>query len=195
MLYFDFVKINYSTSINKKVLISLIKAGCFSNLGYNEPTLINNIDNIINYAELSKDAGMLELSPPELIIYDDYSKEELLTNQVSIFGFYLSEHPTNIYRNLNDIETRKIPHYYDKNISLILLVERIKEITTKKNDTMAFVTASDEFGQISLTLFPKIYKQYSDISKGDIIRIRGLVEKRFDKYQVIVNNLKILKKQ
>lgn len=193
--FVDFVKINYSTSINKKVLISLIKAGCFSNLGYNEPTLINNIDNIINYAELSKDAGMLELSPPELIIYDDYSKEELLTNQVSIFGFYLSEHPTNIYRNLNDIETRKIPHYYDKNISLILLVERIKEITTKKNDTMAFVTASDEFGQISLTLFPKIYKQYSDISKGDIIRIRGLVEKRFDKYQVIVNNLKILKKQ
>lgn len=193
--FVDFVKINYSTSINKKVLISLIKAGCFSNLGYNEPTLINNIDNVINYAELSKDAGMLELSPPKLIIYDDYSKEELLTNQVSIFGFYLSEHPTNIYRNLNDIETRKIPHYYDKNISLILLVERIKEITTKKNDTMAFVTASDEFGQISLTLFPKIYKQYSDISKGDIIRIRGLVEKRFDKYQVIVNNLKILKKQ
>ena len=77
----------------------------------------------------------------------------------------------------------------------MILVERIKEITTKKNDTMAFVTASDEFGQISLTLFPKIYKQYSDISKGDIVRIRGLVEKRFDKYQVIVNNLKILKKQ
>lgn len=188
----DFVKRNYSTSINKKVLISLINAGCFSDLGYNEKTLINNLDNIINYAELTKDAGMLELTPPELVTYEDYSKEEIITNQLSTFGFYLSEHPTNIYRQQNDIETKNIPLYFDKNISIIGLIDNIKEITTKNNDIMAFVNISDEFGQISLTLFPKNYKKYNNINKKNIIRVYGRVERRYDKYQVIVNSLKIL---
>ena len=33
-----------------------------------------------------------------------------------------------------------------------------KEILTKKNDVMAFLKASDEYKQIDLTLFPKIYQ-------------------------------------
>ena len=193
--FINFVTRNYNTTINKKVLISLIKSGCFSNLGYNENTLINNLDNIINYAEIQKDAGILELTPPELIKYKDFDKEELISNQLEIFGFYLSEHPTNMYREKTDIETKNIQKYFDKNINLILLIDNIKEITTKKNDIMAFVTASDEFGQVSLTLFPKTYKQYNSINKKDIIRVFGHVEKRFDKYQIIVNNLKIIEQK
>lgn len=191
--FIDFVKRNYSTSINKKVLISLIKAGCFENLGYNENTLINNLDNIINYAEIIKDAGMIELTPPELIPYEDLTKEEKINNQQLVFGFYLSEHPVNIYRQQNDIETKNINMYYNRNISLVLMIDSIKEITTKNNDIMAFINAQDEFGQISLTLFPKTYKQYNnDINRKDIIRVFGRVERRYDKYQVIVNSLKIL---
>lgn len=193
--FIDFVKRNYSTSINKKILISLINAGCFSNLGYNEKTLINNLDNIINYAELAKDAGMLELTPPELIPYEDYSKIEIISNQLSVFGFYLSEHPTNMYRNTTDIETKNISLYFDKNISLVVMIDTIKEITTKNNDIMSFINASDEFGQISLTLFPKTYKQYNNINKKDIIRVFGHVERRYDKYQIIVNSLKKLERK
>ena len=76
--FIDFVIRNYSVGINKKVLINLIKAGCFNSFGINEKTLLNNLDNIINYAELSKDAGMIELSPPNLIPYEDYTKEEII---------------------------------------------------------------------------------------------------------------------
>ena len=136
---------------------------------------------------------MLELSPPELISYEDYTKEEIIDNQLSIFGFYLSEHPTNIYKTPTDIETKNISNYFNKNISLTLVIDNIKEVTTKKNDIMAFITASDEFGSISLTMFPKIYKEYSNIKKRDIIKVYGHVEKRYDKYQIIVNSLKILK--
>ena len=188
----NFVKRNYSTGINKKVLISLINAGCFNNLGYNERTLICNLDNIINYAELAKDAGMLEISPPELLKEPDYTNEEVINNQLSTFGFYLSAHPTNNKRIPTDIETKNINLYYNKNINLILMIYNIKEVTTKNNDIMAFITASDEFGTISLTIFPKTYRQYNNISKKDIIRVYGHVEKRYDKYQIIVNSLKVL---
>ena len=76
---------------------------------------------------------------------------------------------------------------------MVLLIDKIKEVTTKNNDIMAFLTASDEFGSISLTLFPKTYKQYNDIKRKNIIKIKGHVEKRYDKYQVVVNILKVLK--
>lgn len=190
----DFVIRNYSTGINKKVLINLIKAGCFNSFGINELTLINNLDNIINYADLSKDAGLIELSPPNLIEYPDYTKEEIIDNQLNVFGFYLSNHPVNMYKTATDIDTRNIDQYFDKNISLVLIVEQIKEVTTKKNDTMAFVTGADEYGQISVTLFPKTYKTYNNLSKKDIIRVYGRIEKRYDQYQLVANSIKILTK-
>ena len=65
----------------------------------------------------------------------------------------------------------------------------IKEVITKKNDVMAFVKASDEYKQIDLTLFPKIYLEHKNIEIYDIIKIYGKVEKRFDNYQIIVSKL------
>ena len=193
--FMDFVCRNYSTTINKKTIISLIKSGAFNVFGKNEKTLINNLDNIINYAEIIKDAGMIELEPPELIDYENDTDEEIISNQLETFGFYLSDHPTNIYKDTKDISTKDINKYYDKFITMTLLIDRIKEVTTKNNDIMAFITASDEFGIVSLTLFPKTYKQYNNIKKKDIIRIKGKVERRYDKYQIIVNDLKLLNKK
>lgn len=193
--FVDFVTRTYSVGINKKVLINLIKAGCFNSFGINEKTLLGNLDNIINYAELSKDAGMIALSPPSLVPYEDYTKEELIDNQLTVFGFYLSNHPTNIYKNASDPDTRYVEQYFDKTISLVLVIDQIKEVTTKKNDIMAFITASDEYGQISLTMFPKTYKSYNNINKKDIIRIYGRVERRFDQYQIVINSLKILEQK
>ena len=69
-------------------------------------------------------------------------------------------------------------------------VSEIEQLAAVYNEILA---ASDEYGTVSLTMFPKTYKEYNDINKKNIIRIFGRVEKRFDKYQIIVNSLKILK--
>ena len=60
---------------------------------------------------------------------------------------------------------------------------------------MAFITGTDEYSSISLTMFPKTYKQYNNIKKYDVIKVIGKVERRFDKYQIIVNSLSILNKE
>ena len=191
--FVDFVVRTYSKSIGKKTLEVLINANCFRNLGYNRKTLINNLDNIINYAELSQDVGMLELVKPEIEFYEEYTNEELLEIQLSTFGFYLSNHPVSKYRSKFDVSTTQIKQYFDKTITMTLLVKKIKEVTTKNNDIMAFFTAEDEYGKVSLTLFPRMYKECKNTKEYDIINIQGRVEKRFDTYQVIVNNLKIVK--
>ena len=71
----------------------------------------------------------------------------------------------------------------------IIPVNNIKEIVTKKNDVMAFIKASDEYKQIDLTLFPKIYKENKNLEVYNIVKIYGKVEKRFDNYQIIVSKI------
>ncbi len=190
----DFVVRLYNKGIGPKIITSLIQAGCFNNLGYNRKTLIENLDNIINYAEISKDIGMVDLPEPVIEVYEEYTLEELLNIQYNTFGFYISNHPVTKYRENSDITTQNVKNYYDKRITMTVLVSRIKELTTKKNDVMAFITGKDEYGEISLTMFPNEYKTCPKIKNYDIIRLTGKVEKRYDTYQIIINDLKVLNK-
>ena len=54
---------------------------------------------------------------------------------------------------------------------------------------MAFIRACDEFKQIDITVFPKLYKDLKNINKHDIILIDAKVEKRLDEYQLIANRI------
>lgn len=190
--FISFTKRLYQSSINKKVLTSLILAGCFDSFGYNKRTLIENLDNVINYAELSKNAGLIDVEKPLIDEYEEYSSDELVKIELDVFGFYLSYHPVSKYNNKNN--SLSIPKLFDHNINIVLLIEFIKEITTKKNDVMAFVRANDEYGTVDLILFPTVYKKYNNINVGDIIDVYGKVERRNDKYQIVVSTINILNK-
>ena len=93
-----------------------------------------------------------------------------------------------IYR----VNTSNISDFFDKRIFMIVMISRLKETTTKNNDVMAFIVGSDEFGEVDLTCFPDVYKKFNNIKVGNIIKIFGKVEKRYDKYQVIINNINVL---
>ena len=190
--FIDFVVRCYSQTLNKKALIYLIYAGCFDCFGYNKKTLINNLDNIINYAELAKDGGMLEIAEPYIEEIDEYTKTELINLEFDTYGFYLTSHPTLIYKNNTDIDLVNISNYFDKRVNDVIIIERLKEVVTKNNETMVFLTASDNTASINVTLFPSVYNLNKNINKGDILRIYGRVEKRFDKYQIIANNIEKL---
>lgn len=190
--FISFTKRLYQSSINKKVLTSLILAGCFDSFGYNKRTLIENLDNVINYAELSKNVGLIDVEKPLIDVYEEYSSDELVKIELDVFGFYLSYHPVSKYNNKNN--SLSIPKLFDHNINIVLLIEYIKEITTKKNDVMAFVRANDEYGTVDLILFPTVYKKYNNINVGDIIDVYGKVERRNDKYQIVVSSINVLNK-
>ena len=77
-------------------------------------------------------------------------------------------------------------------IRTVIYAEKVIEINTKNNEKMAFITASDEVTSAEMVIFPKLYKTLN-IEHGDILLIDGKVEKRFDKFQVIINSAKKLK--
>lgn len=191
---FDFISRCYGKSVNKKTLESLIDSGVFNSFGYNRHTLKENLDAIINYGELGDLLSDDDSLKPIINEFEEYSKKELMALEKDIFGFYLSHHPVTEYRLKynNNVSLETIDSYFDKNINIILYVDRIKEINTKKNDKMLFITASDELSTIDVVLFPKVYSSINNIDVGDIIEITGQVEKRFDKYQIIVSKINII---
>lgn len=188
---YDFIKRCYGKSVTSKTIESLIYAGVFSSFGYNKKTLINNLDLIINYGELIKDMDREFALEPEIIKVSEYDKKELLEHELEVFGMYLTDNPiTDLkLRHTNIVNLNEIENYFDKVINIIVYVDKIKEINTSKGDKMAFIYGSDELSNIDITLFPKTYEKYNNINKGDFIYITGKVEKRFDKYQVIANEI------
>ena len=191
---FDFIKRCYGKSVTRKTLESLIYAGVFDSFGYNKNTLITNLDSIINYGELIKDLDREFALPPEIIIYEEYTNKELMEQELNVFGLYLTNNPiTEIKLRYNNIvNLNEISSYFDKNISIVVYVDKIKEVNTSKGDKMGFISGSDEISTVDIVLFPKIYEKYNDIKLGDMLLVKGKVEKRFDKNQIVVNSMEKL---
>lgn len=187
---FDFVKRVMKKNINKKTIQYLNHAGCFNSLGINQKTIDENIDLILNYGEIGDLLGNDDSLKPVLNRLNEYSNSELMQNELEVFGFYLSRHPVTEYRvKYNTIELSNISNYFDKIVDVVVLVDKIRSVKTKNNETMCFVTGSDELTNIDVVLFPRVYESYINIKVGDILKINGRIEKRFDQYQLVVNNI------
>ena len=190
--FIDFVTRNYSKGVNKKVLTSLILSGCFDSFN-NRKTLIDNLDSVINYAELVKDLDSSLVDKPDIDIKEEYSKDELINMEYESFGFYLSMHPVQKYRD-NNINTTNIKSYFNKTITIYLLIDKKREINTKNNDKMVFLTGSDEYNSVELVMFPKVYESFYNITRGEVYKFLANVEKRNSSYQLIVKSIQNVEK-
>ena len=123
-----------------------------------------------------------------LIIEKDYTDNEKRLIEKETYGFYISNHPSSSYQE-SVVKIENIKNYFDKNINMILVVENINIFKTKKEENMASITSSDETGEIELIFFPKNYNLINNINEGDIVLVKGTVGKRYNDYQILVNQI------
>ena len=189
---FDFLIKN--SNLNKKVLESLIMAGCFDSFNITRKTLIEKIEELVNYQELVSTLDKDFVLKPELENLGEYTNDELINAEKEMFGFYLSNHPVSNYKAKFDnlVSMEEIPNYFNKYINCVVLIEKIKTINTKNGDTMMFLDGSDEYLKREFTIFPKTYLKYKNTKVGDIVKITGKVERRYDIYQIIVDTIEKL---
>lgn len=181
--FFDFVCKNKKI-LNENILNTLIKAEALRSFNLNERTLVENIAVALNFAEIDDEL----IKRPVIIELDDYSDEVKRNNEIESFGYFITNHPASKYQNVMKLEM--LEKYLFKNIKCVVLVNRISNIKTKKNENMAFISASDETGTCDFTIFPKNMNLINDLKIGDLVEINGNVSKRFDKVSIIVNNIK-----
>lgn len=187
---YDFLKRTHQKTNNKKILESLIYAHVFDSF-YNINTLISNLDNILNYVELSSGLDDDILVKPEIELKPELPIEDILNKEKEIFGFYLTSHKTEKFKlnNPNITDIYDIKNKLNQRINVIVSIDKTREIITKKNEIMCFITGSDNTGTTTLIVFPELYKTKNNFKKNEIIKVSGKVERRFNEYQIICNDI------
>ena len=180
---FDFfVKTN--SFLNNETYLILIKSGALDIFKINKQTMIKNIDVILNYASIYSDG----LGKPILTKYPEYDEATLREFEILSYGMYITNHPCSKYKDV--IKVENIKNYLFKNINMVLLIKNIRTIKDKKGGEMAFLECEDETGKVNLTMFSSLYAKNSDLKVNELIRVNVKVSKRFDKLNVLVNNIK-----
>jgi DNA polymerase-3 subunit alpha len=156
-------------NVNKLQLEGLVKAGAFDNLEPNRKKIFNSIPKIIqtiknNYEEkISKQSNLFSQEDNisevkfEYNTHDAWNKKELLAEEFSSLGFYISDHPLNEYKQL--FSQLNIKPYKDfildnSNDGLVAgTIMSIQEKKSSKGTPFAIIKLSDNTSEYELFLF------------------------------------------
>lgn len=191
--YADIFDFCYKTKefINDELLITLINAGAMDDFKINHQTMIMAIPELLNYAALQSDEGLVE--KPIIALYPEYDKAKLREDELVSYGFFVNNHPCANYNSKEYLKLVNINNYLFKKIKCVVIINKINTIKTKKGEDMAFIKASDDVSDADFTLFPNNYEMLKDIKVNDLVEIYGEVSKRLDKVSIIIKSIKVLK--
>ncbi|MEN8908206.1 MAG: DNA polymerase III subunit alpha [Clostridiales bacterium] len=203
----DFCERFIDDGLNKRNIESFIMCGSFDCFNIKRSVLMSSYESIYESVKNKKKVllpGQISLfgeKENNIKLLDDYPDldefniEQLLNMEKEVTGFYFSGHPLDRYRKeivkyvkmyssdtiIKDNEEGLIEA--NKFIGKVLYVAGIiiecKLITTRSNETMAFVKLEDFYGTLEVIVFPKDFEEYRfELEKGNIIMINGEVTHR-----------------
>lgn len=202
---FDFCARVPTRVVNRRVIESLIAAGCFDEFAVNRATLLASIDVALDYVDIigEDSSGFIldeEIIPkPQYVDVPELELLEKLQMEKEVLGFFLTSHPIYPYkRALAEKRALQVASLVTmKQYSQAVTggyITNVKKIQTKKGEQMAFFTLSDETGEIEVVLFPKELKQYDVLlQKEQFVLIAGAISHRNGEQQLIANTIHPLK--
>ena len=201
--------------INKRVFESLIKCGAFDAFGHYRRQLMESIEDVIektqkrNKVSKHSQAGLFEFESPfakvekstsaEIKTIPEWNSNELLAYEKEMLGFYITSHPLSAFtaklKILADTDSASLSERKDGDpVTIAGIVSGIREIMTKRKDTMAYVTLEDMKGSVSLLAFADIYRKAYPLFHDDApIMIKGIVDAGEESSKVRVMEVTSLK--
>ena len=79
--------------------------------------------------------------------------------------------------------------FFDKYVNLVVIIGNVRKIKTKKGEDMGFISGSDETDTGDFIVFPKNSELLNTVRNNELVKVRGQVTRRNDKYQIIVSNI------
>ncbi|AIO18432.1 DNA polymerase III subunit alpha [Candidatus Izimaplasma bacterium HR1] len=189
--YFDFVRRCHKT-LNKRVIESLIYAGALDEFGYSKHTMIDQLDEVINFSLYGDFIKQDEFVIENL---EEYSYEVLKEKEKSILGFNLFVNPLTNFEEYIKKHKLLVPsdineEYINREIRMVAVLSKVRQIKTKNNKEMAFITVDDEAKKLNGVLFTSTYQKFKDkLIKGEVYLLKGKIDNRNNEIQLIVNNL------
>ena len=203
----DFCNRVDSRVLNKRAVESLIKCGAFDAMGAKRSQLLAILDRVMGEAarqQRDRDSGQMGLFTEETIgdsmevelpDIPEAEKKEILAWEKEITGFYITGHPLDTYRdklvNFNGLDKLHHGGVKDKQLARVAgMVTAAKRITTKKGETMCFITLEDFTDSLEITVFPRIFYQHVNLLVPDMpIVVQGRVDLTDDGAKLLADSI------
>lgn len=189
--------------VGKRALECMIKVGALDSLG-KRCEVLAGLDRITGISEShfkSKECGQLSIFGSDIGLVEQINlpPAEELDKRVKLeweneyMGLYLSGHPLSDY--LPYIKGR-ITHYTGQIMeaedqSEVIVAGSISDLRTtitKNGDEMGFARLEDVQGEVNLTIFPRIWKDYGYLFQGEgVLFVKGTYETKRGEPQILVN--------
>jgi len=209
--FYDFISGVNLQKINKRVIESLIKCGSFDSMGHKRRQLMENYEKIMDVAarhhkeRISNQSGLFEqfdtrnLSKEiEMTEVDEWDHEKLLSSEKETLGFYITGHPLlkfiDSLNKVTDTDSESITEKGDREtVAFGGTVSDIREVATKKKETMAYVTIEDMKGSVSVIVFSELYRKAFSILHGEEpVLIKGTLDVNEENIKIIASDAIIL---
>lgn len=205
---FDFCRRMAGEDVNKRAVESLIKAGCFDELGARRAQCMavyeSAMDSQLNqrkqnvtgqvsffdFGQPAQDMGMREVFPD----LPEYPMKELLAQEKEMTGVYCSAHPLDEYAEqlrrlpVNTAYLNELAEQADqgasadgRRVTMGGIVAEFHSKATRKGGMMGFITLEDQTGQVECLLFPKVYDRYGrTLTADEAVLITGRLSAKED---------------
>lgn len=158
--------------LSADAIANLIKAGAFDRLAPNRNELLKiNKDLVESVKMASSNLSLFETLEPKIEEEKMPTAAEKSAMEVEAMGFSTGINPIIAVQKYARKYNAKRLQAFESNEQGIAVgkLMRIKQITTKKGDNMAFAVFSDSSGDKDFTIFPQVWKKVEENLKiGDI---------------------------
>lgn len=201
----DFLERITHKNLNKKSLEALIKSGAMDSFGQGRAELLGNTEMMLSYSKESTanknqtslfsglDTPVSKLYFKESVLL---SKREVLAWEKEYLGLYISGHPLDEYKErmekggASPINFVKEHGREGKTYLVAGIIEDLRQVFTKKGDSMAFIKIADFTGRIDGVLFPKIYADSKDVEVDSCVVVNTKISIRDGEKSLQIEKIK-----
>jgi len=209
--FYDFCNRVDLRRVNKKVLESLIKCGAFDSLEKNRRRLMEGYERVVDMAQKrSRDlaSGQFSLFSTDDIKSDyaielpdvpEWEQDQILANEKDMLGFYITGHPLLQFgdrlRMVIDCDSEALMKREDgRSVTIAGIVSNVRNVTTKRKETMAYVTIEDMKGSSMVIVFSDLYRAaFSLINSDEPLLVKGMVDSGEENPKIIASEIIPLK--
>ncbi len=204
----DFLERIKDKNLNKKSLEALIKAGALDDFEQRGKMLANleyllefhkeNVTSIKNQTNLFGGTSVSIGAKLNLVDVKDTPIAEKLAWEKELLGLYISGHPLDKYRKVfekRDMNIKRISTEMKEGMLVVVggIVEEVKNIITKKNESMCFMKMADLTGSIEVVVFPRIMIEFKKfLIPEKCVAVKGKISLRNGSISIIADKFKEL---
>ena len=186
----DFVAKLPENYLKLPLLEPLVKVGLFDSFEKNRQKVFNNLANLFEFVKVL--GSLFGETIYSWLDSEDWTEQEKFYMEQELLGVGVSKHPLQAIASKAIYPITPISNLSENSYAIILVeVQKIKVIRTKKGENMAFLQVDDSKKKLDVTLFSDLYRRVGqEVREGDFYYIKGKVQSRDGRLQMIAQEIR-----